>query len=53
MELKKKIKCQHCFIIIEENGQCDCKKVNMIQGIITEGKLGIDYIDISARLLNE
>ena len=53
MKINKKIKCVHCNSIIENNGKCICGKVNMINGIITEGKMGADYLDVSAQLLNE
>jgi hypothetical protein len=53
MYLKKKVKCVHCSSIVEENGSCKCGKVKMINGTMTEGNLGSDYVDISAKLLNE
>jgi len=53
MNIVKKIKCVHCQTIIEENGVCKCGKIKIVQGTIIEGALGLDYIDISAKLLNE
>ena len=54
MRIIKKIQCLKCSSIIEENGTCDCGKVQIINNnLITEGVLGKDYIDMSAVLLNE
>jgi hypothetical protein len=53
MVINKKIKCQHCETIIEQTGKCTCEKVRLVNGIIVEGVAGVDYIDISAQLLNE
>jgi hypothetical protein len=53
MKITKKVKCVHCQSIVEHNGNCVCGKVKLINGIITEGNLGKDYVDISAQLLNE
>lgn len=52
MNIIKKVKCVHCSSIIEETGVCVCGKVRLTNGVITEGNLGKDYEDISARLLN-
>ena len=53
MKITKKIKCVHCQSVIEDNGACICGKVILTNGTITEGKLGADYVDVSAKLLNE
>jgi len=53
MEIVKKIKCIHCETVVEQNGNCNCGKVKLTNGIITEGSLGKDYVDVSAQLLNE
>ena len=53
MQITKKIKCVHCQNIVEQNGACTCGKVKLTDGVITEGSLGIDYVDVSAKLLNE
>lgn len=53
MNITKKVKCVHCNSVVEENGNCSCGKVKITNGNITEGKLGTDYIDVSAQLLNE
>ncbi|MFW6272627.1 MAG: hypothetical protein ACOC2U_02465 [bacterium] len=53
MNIVKKIKCVHCQETVEHNGSCSCGKVKMTNGTITEGKLGSDYLDVSAKLLNE
>lgn len=53
MNIVKKFKCVHCQSVIEHEGVCSCGKVKVTNGIITEGKLGNDYVDVSAQLLNE
>jgi hypothetical protein len=53
MNITKKIRCLHCKTIIENNGVCVCGKVRLTNGVITEGSLGKDFVDISAVLLNE
>jgi len=53
MQIIKKSKCIHCGSVVEQNGSCNCGKVKMTNGIITEGILGKDYLDVSAQLLNE
>ena len=53
MKIAKKIKCVHCQFVVEDDGSCNCGKVKLIHGSITEGKLGNDYIDVSQVLLNE
>lgn len=53
MNIAKKVRCVHCQTIIEQNGQCVCGKVRLTNGVITEGNLGKDYVDVSAVLLNE
>ena len=53
MKITKKVRCIHCQSIIEHNGKCNCEKVKLIDGVVIEGNLGKDYLDISARLLNE
>lgn len=53
MQINKKVKCVHCQSIVEQSGSCSCGKVKIINGTITEGSLGKDYVDISAQLLNE
>jgi hypothetical protein len=53
MTITKKLKCIHCGATVEQNGSCACGKVKIINGTITEGSLGKDYLDISAVLLNE
>jgi hypothetical protein len=53
MKILKKVKCIHCGTTIEENGKCNCGKVKVINGTITEGKIETDYIDITVQLLTE
>jgi len=53
MNIPKKVKCLHCHEVVEQNGSCACGKVKLVQGTITEGSLGKDYVDISAQILNE
>ena len=57
--MNKKIKCVHCEeeIIVDDMSttkvECKCGKISMINGVITEGTQGIDWVDISPKLLNE
>ena len=57
--IEKKIKCTHCNteIVVECTDvcvrKCNCGVVAVNNGIITEGSQGIDWVDISAKLLNE
>jgi hypothetical protein len=57
--IPKKVKCLHCSEEIEghplssEGKSCKCGKVAMCAATIVEGVLGKDYVDISAKLLNE
>lgn len=53
MTITKKVKCIHCESVVEQNGSCSCGKVKLTNGIIIEGNIGKDYIDVSAQLLNE
>jgi len=58
MNLKKRIKCIHCDDTLECNDTvcvktCFCGKISLNCGVITEGVLGKDYIDVSQKLLNE
>ena len=53
MIIKKKVKCLHCNSVVEEEGKCACGKVSVAANMVTEGAEGIDYQDISAKLLNE
>ena len=55
--LTKKIKCIHCsnVITIDENTtvsqSCSCKKVSVNNGLILEGAQGVDWVDVSPKLL--
>ena len=54
--ITKKVKCLHCGTVVECHGDscmltCNCQKVRVVGGIITEGSLGVDYIDASNKLL--
>jgi len=53
MRLAKKVKCVHCQSVVETEGKCTCGKVKLTDDTITEGQLGTDYVDVSAKLLNE
>lgn len=58
MKINKKIKCLKCGQIIECNDircqqKCSCGKIGLTGEIVTEGVIGIDYIDVTPRLLNE
>lgn len=55
MKINKKVKCNKCSVIIEENGTCACGNLVVNNGsvILKEGTMGIDATDISPVLLNE
>ena len=53
MKIIKKVKCNYCGDIIESHGSCKCKKVILCENQIVDGKVGIDYTDLSPVLLNE
>ncbi|MFW6219552.1 MAG: hypothetical protein ACOC33_01660 [bacterium] len=58
MKINKKLKCIHCGTVVECNefrcvSKCSCGKVIISGECVTEGSLGKDYIDVSAKLLNE
>ena len=53
MSILKKIKCIHCGSVVEQQGSCECGKVKINNGNITEGVCGSDYIDISLQVLTE
>ena len=57
MKINKKVKCVHCKQELECNettcvAKCSCGKVGIHGEVITEGVLGVDYLDITPRLLN-
>jgi hypothetical protein len=57
--ITKKIKCIHCgnIIITDEHStvtlSCSCKKVSVNGNLIIEGAQGVDWVDVSPKLLNE
>lgn len=56
MEMVKKFKCVHCNGVVECNdvacvSQCTCGKVKTRGGVIVEGANGIDYVDVSQKLI--
>ena len=57
--MDKKIKCLHCGSEITVEcadicvNKCDCGVVSVNNGIILEGKQGIDWVDVTPKLLNE
>jgi len=58
MNLQKKIQCIHCKGVIECqhgvcNVSCKCGKVKTNGTIIVEGTIGLDYMDVSPKLLQE
>jgi hypothetical protein len=55
MKIEKKVKCNKCTIVITENGTCTCGNLILTNGVtvLKEGIMGIDAIDVSAKLLNE
>jgi len=58
--IDKKVKCIHCQqeIVMKYNiktdvrASCSCGKVVMTNGVVTEGTLGTDWVDVSQQLLN-
>ena len=55
MKIIKKIKCNKCEMVIEDNGTCTCGNLTLVKGaiVLKEGTVGIDCEDISPQLLNE
>ena len=53
MKITKKVKCNSCGSIVESHGKCSCGKIILCENVIVEGKVGIDYTDLSQQLLNE
>jgi len=55
--MDKKIKCVHCDNEILVDGvstkQCTCGSIVVTNGVITEGAIGVDWVDVSPMLLNE
>ena len=56
MSIEKKFQCVHCGASVEcDNGVCttvcSCGKVKVQSGVVIEGKLGFDYIDVSKRMI--
>jgi hypothetical protein len=57
MKIDKKVKCLHCGTIVQCNEdvcvrKCSCGKVSISGETVTEGAMGTDYVDVSAKLLN-
>ena len=55
--ITKKVKCLHCGDVLTCNesvcvGKCTCGKVSLNGTVITEGKQGTDWTDVSPTLLN-
>ena len=56
---EKKVKCLHCGEELVANlyssdaKACKCKKVSLCGGTVVEGVEGKDWVNTSARLLNE
>lgn len=55
MKIDKKVKCVKCQFTIVENGTCECGNLVLSNGavILKEGVMGIEAVDVSAKLLNE
>ena len=54
MKILKKIQCNVCKTIIEENGKCSCGKVVLVENqIVSQVVTGLDYTDLTPKLLNE
>ena len=56
MTIEKKYQCVHCGASIEcTDGicstTCSCGKVKVTGGVVVEGRLGIDFVDVSQKLL--
>ena len=57
--IKEKIKCIHCNteIVLDNTSispiKCSCGKIITNNGVIIEGVKGVDWVDISPKLLNE
>ena len=55
MELKKKVKCNHCGTVIEEREgvaqNCGCGAVQLTESVVTAGVPGVDYTDVSPKLI--
>ena len=54
--IEARVKCLHCGSVVECQGgscmlTCACQKVKVVGGVITEGSLGVDYVDASKKLL--
>lgn len=53
MKIPKKVKCNHCQAIVEETGTCTCNSIVLAEGNVVKGTIGVDYTDVSAKLLQE
>lgn len=55
MKITKKIQCKKCQVVVTENGSCACGNLTLANEnvFIKEGVMGLDAIDVSAKLLNE
>lgn len=51
--INKKVQCKHCQNILTKNGTCSCQKVSLAENKVVKGLSDIDYVDLSAKLLNE
>lgn len=57
MNIAKKFKCLHCGAVVECNenvcvSNCNCGKIKLSGTVIVEGSMGVDYVDVSPKLLN-
>lgn len=54
----KKVQCKHCSGVVDLTStvvskRCGCGAVASTNGVIVEGVVGKDYIDVSPQLLTE
>jgi len=59
MIIKKTIKCVHCEneLVVDSLNEsvvtCTCGVVSINSGTIVEGTIGVDWVDVTPKLLNE
>jgi hypothetical protein len=54
MKISKKYQCMHCNTIVEEDGKCNCMKIVLVENqLVSQATVGIDYNDLTPKLLNE
>lgn len=53
MKITKKVKCLKCDTVIEGDNTCTCGTVVINENTIIKGTIGIDYTDLTPKLLTE